>query len=232
MGNYLSIEDRNNYLKEKCVNVEEKITKGLCKSYSSSFNMISAKQKYNYKSSILEFLENKNIREVICGNNWGREHYFYRSDNGRYYTYAYKDDKVVSCSCINEENIRLWLDVSKFQVTEEENELKGNINLKRCNAINSNDDITFNFEDGDFKRTGAIDRYDEKWVEVQDDTGEIVVFKDNGELKRTFTTNKYDEDTIKLYEELKEMELDELDKYCEKEMKNFKGVDVKERENN
>ena len=67
---------------------------------------ISERDKEACRNGILDFIENKSIKEVVCGHTWGRVHYFYRGDNGKYYSYAYKENKVQTCEEVSEEIIK------------------------------------------------------------------------------------------------------------------------------
>jgi hypothetical protein len=197
-------DDEDKWLKvENKISLEEKLTQGKCINNCSSFNMISVKQKYTYKKSIIEFLENENIKEVICGHNWGITHYIYRSDNGRYYRYAYKKGDIVSCNYMDEERIRCWVDVSKLDVVEEENELKECSKLKRCNA-NAIIDFTYDGENDDLLNDVCSITYKKESDESDINKIECEFEKEaelyydlacNG-IKSDFTSALWDEDVI------------------------------------
>tara|TARA_E500000331_G_scaffold51181_1_gene44326 strand:+ start:2138 stop:2587 length:450 start_codon:yes stop_codon:yes gene_type:complete len=66
---------------------------------------ISERDKEACRPYIVDFLRDKSIKEVVCGHTWGRVHYFYRGDNGKYYSYAYKENKVQTCEEVSEDII-------------------------------------------------------------------------------------------------------------------------------
>ena len=91
--------DRNKIVNEKWSRLEKRIIEG-----GSNFTFSILDNKI-MKCDIRKFLENKEQREVLYGRTWCRQHYYYRSSNGKYYEYAYKEGMIQSCFEISEKAI-------------------------------------------------------------------------------------------------------------------------------
>ena len=91
--------DQNKIVNEKWSRLEKRIVEG-----GSDF-IFSIMDNKIMKCDIRKFLENKEQREVLYGRTWCRQHYYYRSSNGKYYEYAYKEGMIQSCFEISEKAI-------------------------------------------------------------------------------------------------------------------------------